>query len=213
MFTHYMAWEKSLGPQRPSLHMDESACEAAGDYFFSFPSSSHPGFCLWVIVCCCWGVILVGLLPEDQAGLLVAVQPLVLALVILEIRDQLLQQAAWGAWDRSENSWADQKAEMFFWQPWGSLSWFMNSICSTSLAKETQRENMGCLFKQEWVCGFREPPSTKKYHLYICRAIAVQRCSSSSHYCAPHHRSEVWPQVLSVNVLAEIPGQMFSSEL
>lgn len=86
---------------------------------------------------------------------------------------------------------------MFFWQPWGSLSWFMNYICSMSLTKGTQRENMGCLFKQEWVRGFREPPSTKKYHLHICRAIAVQRCPSSSHHCAPHHRSEVRPQVLS----------------
>lgn len=125
-----------------------------------FPSfivwPSVPKFCMhW-----CWAAIPIESLLEQWAGILVALQPLVLALVTSEIRGQLLEQAAWGAWDRSEISWADQKPEMLFWQPWSSLSWFMNSIRSIYLAEEAHWGNSFC--KQERECDFRKPPSIRR---------------------------------------------------
>lgn len=105
--------------------------------------------CSWIVcVHWCWGAIPIAPLPEEQAGISVAVR-LVLALVTLEIRGQLLEWAAWGAWDRSEISWADQKPEMFFWQPWSSLSWFMYYILSIYLAEEAHWGNRGWFVQAE----------------------------------------------------------------
>lgn len=97
------------------------------------------GFCLWIVVCC--GAILIAPLPEELAGISVTVQAPVLALVTLEMGDQLLEWDAWGAWDRSERSWMDQKPQMFLWQPWVSQSWFTNYVQSICWAKEAQWGN------------------------------------------------------------------------
>lgn len=119
------------------------ACEAEGgssSFLILSPAqvSSHVSE-LFV----CWGSVPIAPMPEGQAGILVAVGFPPLALVTLEIRGWLLEQVAWGAWDRSKISWADQKAVMFFWQPQNSLSWFMNYIRSIYLAEEAHWGNRG----------------------------------------------------------------------
>lgn len=165
----------SLGHAKP-LSANGCICLWNGEWLFLHPvpslmlslaqvSPHVTGLCVQLVLGCNSNSS-----PSWGAGWsLVAVWPLVLVLVTWEMRGQLLEWAAWGAWDRSEISWADQKPEMFSWQPWRSLSWFMNYICYMYLAKKAG------LHKQGRACGFREPPPTKRYHLEcaFCGAIKV----------------------------------------